>query len=167
MKQHPSKKNTDQYRETRRRLQKENRKAYWQYLENIICYDESSFSVPNMVTFISGIYWKLSFSGGNSSSVFSGAKTEKYCLFNISWMHLAPANQSIPTKMINNSKRKLPWINREMKSLTTKRNKYFKKMHSTYGSKLKFSLSEYFNFLFAYLVITYYSLQFLSDGDTK
>ena len=37
-------------------------------------------------------------------------------------------NQSIPTKMINNSKRKLPWINREMKSLTTKRNKYFKKM---------------------------------------
>ena len=39
--------------------------------------------------------------------------------------------------------------------------------HSTYGSKLKFSLTEYFNFLFAYLVITYYSLQFLSDGDTK
>ena len=39
--------------------------------------------------------------------------------------------------------------------------------HSTYGSKLKFSLSEYFNFLFAYLVITYYSLQFLSNGDTK
>ena len=37
-------------------------------------------------------------------------------------------DQSIPTKMINNSKRKLPWINREMKSLTTKRNKYFKKM---------------------------------------
>ena len=37
-------------------------------------------------------------------------------------------NQSIPTKRINNSKRKLPWINREMKSLTTKRNKYFKKM---------------------------------------
>ena len=39
--------------------------------------------------------------------------------------------------------------------------------HSTYGSKLKFSLSEYFNFLFAYLVITYYSLQFVSNGDTK
>ena len=39
--------------------------------------------------------------------------------------------------------------------------------HSTYGSKLKFSLSEYFNFLFAYLVITYYSLQFLSNDDTK
>jgi hypothetical protein len=29
--------------------------------------------------------------------------------------------------------------------------------------KLEFSLSEYFNFLFAYLVITYYSLQFLSN----
>ena len=41
MKQHPCKKNTDQYRETKRRLQKESRKAYWQYLENIICYDES------------------------------------------------------------------------------------------------------------------------------
>jgi UDP-2,3-diacylglucosamine pyrophosphatase LpxH len=27
--------------------------------------------------------------------------------------------------------------------------------------------SEYFNFLFAYVVITYYSLQFLSNGDTK
>ena len=26
---------------------------------------------------------------------------------------------------------------------------------------------EYFNFLFAYLVITYYSLQFLSNCDTK
>ena len=43
-----------------------------------------SFSVPNMVTFISGMDWKLSFSGGNSSSVFSGVKTEKHCLFNIS-----------------------------------------------------------------------------------
>ena len=41
MKQHPCKKNTDQYRETKRRLQKESRKAYWQYLEHIICYDES------------------------------------------------------------------------------------------------------------------------------
>jgi hypothetical protein len=39
--------------------------------------------------------------------------------------------------------------------------------YSTYGSKLKFSLSEYFNFLFTYLIITYYSLQFLSNGDTK
>jgi hypothetical protein len=38
--------------------------------------------------------------------------------------------------------------------------------HSTYGSKLNFSLREYFNCLFAYLVITYYSLQFLSNGDT-
>jgi hypothetical protein len=28
-------------------------------------------------------------------------------------------------------------------------------------------LNEYFNFIFAYLVITYYSLQFLSNGDTK
>jgi hypothetical protein len=33
--------------------------------------------------------------------------------------------------------------------------------------QIKISLSEYFNFLFAYLVITYYSLQFLSNGDTK
>ena len=32
-------------------------------------------------------------------------------------------NQSIPTKMINNSKRELPWVNREVKSLITKRNK--------------------------------------------
>ena len=33
--------------------------------------------------------------------------------------------------------------------------------------QIKISLSEYFKFLFAYLVITYYSLQFLSNGDTK
>jgi hypothetical protein len=37
----------------------------------------------------------------------------------------------------------------------------------TQSMREKFSLSEYFNFLFAYLVITYYSLQFLSNGDTK
>jgi hypothetical protein len=37
--------------------------------------------------------------------------------------------------------------------------------HSTYGSKLNFSFREYFNCLFAYLVITYYSLQFLSNGN--
>ena len=30
-----------------------------------------------------------------------------------------------------------------------------------------YNFSQYFNFLFAYLVITYYSLQFLSNGDTK
>ena len=34
-------------------------------------------------------------------------------------------------------------------------------------SKLKFSFREYFNFLVAYVVITYYSLQFLSNSDTK
>ena len=31
----------------------------------------------------------------------------------------------------------------------------------------QFSFREYFNFLFAYVVMTYYSLQFLSNGDTK
>ena len=50
MKQHPCKKNTDQYRETKRRLQKESRKAYWQYLENIICYDESIETVQKQKT---------------------------------------------------------------------------------------------------------------------
>ena len=51
MKQHPCKKNTDQYRETKRRLQKESRKAYWQYLENIICYDESIETVQKQKIF--------------------------------------------------------------------------------------------------------------------
>ena len=37
-------------------------------------------------------------------------------------------NSHIPTKMINNSKHKLPWINREVRSLIRKRNKTFKKM---------------------------------------
>jgi hypothetical protein len=45
--------------------------------------------------------------------------------------------------------------------------RFTNRFHSTYGSKLKFWLNEYFNFIFAYLVITYYSLQFLSNGDTK
>jgi hypothetical protein len=43
--------NTDQYRETKRRLQKESRKAYWQYLENIICYDESIETVQKQKKF--------------------------------------------------------------------------------------------------------------------
>ena len=30
-------------------------------------------------------------------------------------------NEFIPTKMINNSKRKLPWINKEIKSLIRKK----------------------------------------------
>jgi hypothetical protein len=51
MKQHPCKKNIDQYRETKRRLQKESRKAYWQYLENIICYDESIETVQKQKQF--------------------------------------------------------------------------------------------------------------------
>ena len=51
MKQHPCKKNTDQYIETKRRLQKESRKAFWQYLENIICYDESIETVQKQKQF--------------------------------------------------------------------------------------------------------------------
>ena len=43
--------NTDQYRETKRRLQKESRKAYWQYLENIISYDESIETVQKQKFF--------------------------------------------------------------------------------------------------------------------
>ena len=43
--------NTDQYRETKRRLQKESIKAYWQYLENIICYDESIETVQKQNKF--------------------------------------------------------------------------------------------------------------------
>ena len=37
-------------------------------------------------------------------------------------------NEHIPTKMINNSKKKLPWINKNIKSLIRKRNKLFKRM---------------------------------------
>jgi hypothetical protein len=33
--------------------------------------------------------------------------------------------------------------------------------------QIKIFVREYFNFRFAYVVITYYSLQFLSNGDTK
>jgi hypothetical protein len=51
MKQHPSKKNTDQKRETKRRQKKESRKAYGQYLENIICYDESIETVQKQKKF--------------------------------------------------------------------------------------------------------------------
>jgi hypothetical protein len=34
-----------QYKDTKQRLQKETRRAYWNYLENIICYDENSEKV--------------------------------------------------------------------------------------------------------------------------
>ena len=33
--------------------------------------------------------------------------------------------------------------------------------------QIKIFVREYFNFLLAYMVITYYFLQFLSNGDTK
>jgi hypothetical protein len=44
-------------------------------------------------------------------------------------------NEFIPTKMINNSKRKLPWINKEIKSLIRKRNKLYKKMNQHRNTK--------------------------------
>jgi hypothetical protein len=44
-------------------------------------------------------------------------------------------NEYIPTKMINNSKRKLPWINKEIKSLIRKRNKLYKKMNKHRNTK--------------------------------
>jgi hypothetical protein len=37
--------------------------------------------------------------------------------------------------MINNSKRKLPWINKEIKSLIRKRNKLYKKMNKHRNTK--------------------------------
>jgi hypothetical protein len=40
----------------------------------------------------------LSFSGGNSSSVFSDVKTEKYCLFNISTFSLV-SSTSMPSDL--------------------------------------------------------------------
>ena len=41
MKQTPSNKTTAHYKETKRRIRKATRNAYWQYVENIICYDEN------------------------------------------------------------------------------------------------------------------------------
>ena len=42
MNQHRNTKTIQQYKDTKQRLQKETRRAYWNYLENIICYDENS-----------------------------------------------------------------------------------------------------------------------------
>ena len=44
-------------------------------------------------------------------------------------------NEFIPTKMINNSKRKLTWINKEIKSLNRKRNKLYKRMNQHKNTK--------------------------------
>ena len=44
-------------------------------------------------------------------------------------------NKHIPTKMINNSKKRLPWINKNIKSLIRKRNKLFKRMKQHPNSK--------------------------------
>ncbi|CAG2220727.1 unnamed protein product [Mytilus edulis] len=49
---------------------------------------------------------------------------------------LKTMEESIPTKMINNTKQKLPWINKEIKSLIRKRNKLFKKMKTDSHSKI-------------------------------
>ena len=44
-------------------------------------------------------------------------------------------NEHIPTKMINNSKKRLPWINKNIKALIRKRNKLFKRMKQHPNSK--------------------------------
>ena len=41
MKDRPSNKTTQHYRDIKHKLQRETRQAYWDYLENIICYDEN------------------------------------------------------------------------------------------------------------------------------
>jgi hypothetical protein len=42
---HRNTKTIQQYTDTKQRLQKETRREYWNYLENIICYDENSEKV--------------------------------------------------------------------------------------------------------------------------
>ena len=44
-------------------------------------------------------------------------------------------NEHIPTKMINSSKKRLPWINKNIKALIRKRNKLFKRMKQHPNSK--------------------------------
>ena len=41
MKQHPNSKTTQKYKEIKHQIQRETRNAYWNYIENIICYDET------------------------------------------------------------------------------------------------------------------------------
>ena len=51
MNQHRNTKTIQQYKDTKQRLQKETRRAYWNYLENIICYDENSEKVQKQSKF--------------------------------------------------------------------------------------------------------------------
>ena len=51
MNQHRNTKTIQQYKDTKQRLQKETRRAYWNYLENIICYDENSEKVQKQKEF--------------------------------------------------------------------------------------------------------------------
>ena len=44
-------------------------------------------------------------------------------------------NENIPTKMINNTKKRLPWINKNIRSLIRKRNKLFKRMKHHHNNK--------------------------------
>jgi hypothetical protein len=44
-------KTIQQYKDTKQRLQKETRRAYWNYPENIICYDENSELVQKQKQF--------------------------------------------------------------------------------------------------------------------
>jgi hypothetical protein len=56
MNQHRNTKTIQQYKDAKQRLQKETRRAYWNYLENIICYDENSEKYKNKTN--SGIIYK-------------------------------------------------------------------------------------------------------------
>ena len=42
MKQHPNSKTTQHYKDIDHQIQRETRQSYWNYLENIICYDENT-----------------------------------------------------------------------------------------------------------------------------
>ena len=49
---------------------------------------------------------------------------------------LKAIDETVPTKLINNTKKKLPWITREIKTLICKRNKLFKRMKLHNSTKL-------------------------------
>ena len=51
MNQHRNTKTIQQYKDTKQRFQKETRRVYWNYLENIICYDENSEKVQKQNKF--------------------------------------------------------------------------------------------------------------------
>jgi hypothetical protein len=80
MNQHRNTKTIQQYKDTKQRLQKETRRAYWNYLKNIICYDENSEKLQKQKKFLQSVGTSPLDKDVLNMVVRRGANSCAYCL---------------------------------------------------------------------------------------